>query len=198
MTLLRRPPRVVYRVYAEDAFLSGAGDELFDVAEGALPSVDDRSEIDQLAEGQSEGTVDVAGPVESFRPAASEVGERRLRRLAGAAMLAGAVGAVGGVVVASGLRPARSTGGRRGGSPPATRSYAATRSQRPAVGVTHTLHGARRRGGLRDGAWRSHAKGTQRHAGVERGGSPAIVARSTTGARAGAPGTGHAEFGFER
>jgi hypothetical protein len=213
MTLLRRRPRVVYRVYAEDEFV-GARDEFFDVAEGGLPSEGDRSEIGQLAEGESEGArVDVAGPVESFRPAASG----RLRRLAGAAMLAGAVGAVG-IVAANGLRAARSAGDRRtrGVSLPATRLHAAASwpsalhrrvvargalsasVERPAVGLAYTSRGGPRRVGHGDGAWRSHAGAKRPHAGLERGGLPAVVARSTASAPSRPPRTAHGEFGFER
>ncbi|HEY3959346.1 MAG TPA: hypothetical protein VGL68_02435 [Solirubrobacteraceae bacterium] len=75
MTLLRRAPREVYRVYGEAEFFEGA-----------------------------------AG-MELFTPATSSgAGERRLRRLAGAAMLAGAVGTMGGAVVLAGSRPARGSG----------------------------------------------------------------------------------------
>jgi hypothetical protein len=217
MTLLRRRPRVVYRVYAEDEFV-GARDEFFDVAEGGLPSEGDRSQIGQLADGESEGApVDVAGPVESFRPAASEVTEWRLRRLVGAAMLAGAVGAVG-IAAANGLRAARSAGDRRtsGVSPPATRLHAATSwpsalhrrvvtrgalsasVERPAVGLAYISRGGPRRGGHGDGAWRSHAGATRPHAGLERGGLPAVVARSTPSAPSRPPRMAHGEFGFER
>jgi hypothetical protein len=79
MTLLRRAPREVYRVYSEAEFFDGA-----------------------------------AG-VEVFAPAtATGAGERRLRRLAGAAMLAGAVGTMGGAVVLTGSRPTRGSGRRAG------------------------------------------------------------------------------------
>jgi hypothetical protein len=79
MTLLRRAPREVYRVYSEAEFFDGpAGTELFAPTRG------------------------------------SRAGERRLRRLAGAAMLAGAVGAIGGAVVLAGSRPARGSARRAG------------------------------------------------------------------------------------
>jgi hypothetical protein len=75
MTLLRRTPREVYRVYSETEFF--------------------------------DGTVGV----ELFTPAtALSTRERRLRRLAGAAVLAGAVGTMGGAVVLAGSRPARGSG----------------------------------------------------------------------------------------
>jgi hypothetical protein len=77
MTLLRRAPREVYRVYSEAEFFDGAaGMELFTPASG------------------------------------SGAGERRLRRLAGAALLAGAVGTMGGAVVLAGSRPTRGSGRR--------------------------------------------------------------------------------------
>jgi hypothetical protein len=79
VTLLRRAPREVYRIYSEEEFFDGAsGMELFT-------------------------------PTNS-----SGRGERRLRRLAGVAMLAGAVGMTGGAVVLAGSRPTRGPGRRVG------------------------------------------------------------------------------------
>jgi hypothetical protein len=81
MTLLRRAPREVYRVYSEAEFFDGA-----------------------------------AAGLELFTSANAPGGaERRLRRLAGAAMLAGAVGTMGGAVVLASSRPTRSSGRRAGG-----------------------------------------------------------------------------------
>jgi hypothetical protein len=71
MTLLRRAPRAVYRVYSEEDYLNGAGAEL--------------ASIDQWPA--------------ALEPARQGFGERRLRRVAGVTMLAGAVGLVGGAVV---------------------------------------------------------------------------------------------------
>jgi hypothetical protein len=74
MTLVRRRPREVYRVYSEEEYLNGAGAELAGV--GEWPA--------------------------GVEPARHGSGERRLRRVAGVAMLTGAVGAVGGVVALNG------------------------------------------------------------------------------------------------
>jgi hypothetical protein len=82
MMLLRRHPRAVYRVFSEDEYLVG---------------------VDPFAD---------APPVEPAshwvgrcEPAAGISRERRLRRLAGAAALTGAVGTVGGTIALVGLRP---------------------------------------------------------------------------------------------
>src|SRR5580704_6574500 len=67
---------------------------------------------------------------ELFEPVApAGTGERRLRRLAGAAMLVGAVGTVGGVIAINISRPARNAARRASpDSPVATRSYITTRA----------------------------------------------------------------------
>jgi hypothetical protein len=81
MTLLRRAPREVYRVYSEAEFFDGA----------------------------------VAG-MELFKSASAPgLRDRRLRRFAGAAMLAGAVGTMVGAVVLADSRPPRGSGRRAGG-----------------------------------------------------------------------------------
>jgi hypothetical protein len=66
MTLLRRAPREIYRVYSEEEYLGGTGSEL----------------IGEVGAAAGQGC-----------------GQRRLQRVAGAAMLAGAVGAVSCLVV---------------------------------------------------------------------------------------------------
>jgi hypothetical protein len=112
MTLLRRRPREVYRVYTEDEYLNGAGLEV-----GA-----------ELEVAAGDGWPAPVGPARKCG------GERRLRRAAGVAMLAGAVGTVGGVVVMTGSR-AHSGAGRRPGSLVASmRSSRVVRS--PAVAGT--------------------------------------------------------------
>ena len=88
MTLLRRRPREVYRVYTEEEYLNGAELEPAMVLAGRWPV-----------------------EVESARNGA---GERRLRRVAGMAMLAGAVGTVGGVVAANNPWAHRGAGRRPG------------------------------------------------------------------------------------
>jgi hypothetical protein len=100
MTLLRRRPREVYRVYTEDEYLDGAELEV-----GAGPEV--------TAVG--EWSVPV-GPVRKGG------GERRLRRVTGVAMLAGAVGTVGGLVVMTGSWTHRGAGRRPGSLAAAVRS----------------------------------------------------------------------------
>ncbi len=212
MTLLRRAPREVYRVYtedeffAEDEFLDGSEDE--EVAGRGLLSMADRSEIGQ--------------------PAAAG---RRTRRFTGAAALAGAVGAMGGAVIMNGLPSARSQGRQTGGgshaaTPQPARQMLSVRAQL-AAGRARTSHSDHRRSRLRDTARRQHGPGAQRrhhrglrdsarrrhalagrlqyatgarrHAGVERGiSAPVIVASSTGSAPAGPSRPEHAEFGFER
>ena len=84
MTLLRRPPRAVYRVYSEDEYLVGA-DALADWnAPPVKPSV--------VALTPSVPAVTPSPTVSewSARPTGTSR-ERRLRRLAGAAALTGAV-----------------------------------------------------------------------------------------------------------
>jgi hypothetical protein len=92
MTLLRRRPREVYRVYSEEEYLGGAGTPLGGTA--------------QWHAGSGE--------------------EHRLRRVAGVAMLAGVLGAVGGLVC---LNLARTHGG---GAPGRGSLVAATRTSRVA------------------------------------------------------------------
>jgi hypothetical protein len=103
MTRLRRRPREVYRVYTEDEYLGGAGLEVATVGEWP-PAAE---------------------------PARKGAGERRLRRAAGMAMLAGTVGAVGGLVVMTGSWAHRGAGRRPGSLVAATRSPRGARS--PAV-----------------------------------------------------------------
>jgi hypothetical protein len=118
MTRLRRRPREVYRVYTEDEYLGGAGLEVATVGEWP-PAAE---------------------------PARKGAGERRLRRAAGMAMLAGTVGAVGGLVVMTGSWAHRGAGRRPGSLVAATRSPRGARS--PAVvdssAAPSWLAGARR------------------------------------------------------
>jgi len=93
--LLRRRPREVYRVYTEEEYLNGAGSELAGAREWP----------------------------EMVEPAGKGAGERRrLRRAAGVAMLAGAMGTVGGVVATNGSRAHDGTGRRPGNMVAATSS----------------------------------------------------------------------------
>jgi hypothetical protein len=82
VTLLRRRPREVYRVYSEEEYLNDAGPDLAPLGEELPPA--------------------------SVQPVSQGAGaHRRRHRVAGMAMLAGAVGIVGGVVVMNGLRTQR-------------------------------------------------------------------------------------------
>lgn len=88
MTLLRRRPREVYRVFTEEEYLNGA--EL---------------EFDLGAGGEHPATVE---------PARRSSDTPRLRRAAGVTMLVGAIGAVGGVVALNGAWAHRGAGRRTG------------------------------------------------------------------------------------
>ncbi len=90
MTLMGRRSREVYRVYSEDEFLDGAAQEFLDGVEPGSAAGDGRDVV-------------------------SGGGERRLRRFAGAAMLVGAVGTVGGVVAVHVVRNSRGAVGRSRG-----------------------------------------------------------------------------------
>lgn len=202
--LLHRAPREVYRVYDEDEFLDGAGDEeFFALVEPVAP-------------------IAPIEPLKLAEPAASAgTGERRLRRLAGAAMLVGAVGTVGGAIAINISRPARGVARRTSpSSPVVTRSYVATTTHAsatvhpsaaghhvssaqapPSHPVAHaSSHGGRRRGGRKDVAWRGYARGARRNAAVVGQGlaTPAMLARSSVSEPVAPPRAEHAEFGFER
>jgi hypothetical protein len=92
MTLLRRRPRAVYRVYGEDEYLAGA-DPFVDWDAPPEPDRDAAPTAEPTARPQEPNT----------RPRGCSR-ERRLRRLAGAAALTGAVGAVGATIAVVGLR----------------------------------------------------------------------------------------------
>jgi len=157
VTLLRRRPREIYRVYSEEEYLNGAGSEL--EGAGAWPAgesplgewpagiesgVELAREWPVGIEPASEWTTEVKSPeagsvgipvgelYDRFaRPGSRPVRERRLRRVAGAAVLVGALGTVGGLVVLNLTRANGGGGGRRGSLVAATRSSWAVRS--PAV-----------------------------------------------------------------
>jgi hypothetical protein len=107
MTLLARRARPVYRVYTEVDYLQAGADPFADwpatVAEPAAGVAGQRSMVGEPAVGLGvpQGRM---GRVRVSR-------ERRLRRLAGAAALTGAVGTVGGLL-GSALVSGRSTGRR--------------------------------------------------------------------------------------
>ncbi|MGO9247492.1 MAG: hypothetical protein ACLQQB_09235 [Solirubrobacteraceae bacterium] len=110
MTLLQRRHRAVYRVYSEDEYLAGVDPfadwdaPMVELTEVAAP------ELREVAAPElTEMTVHIAGQYAPPVIPAATVGagisrERRLRRLAGAAALTGAVGTVGVTVGLVGLR----------------------------------------------------------------------------------------------
>jgi hypothetical protein len=204
MSILRRRPREVYRVYTEDEYLDGAGSE---------PATVEQSPV-------------------AAEPGRKLMGEGRLRRAAGMAMLAGAVGAVGGVVVANSSRGHRGAGRRPENLVAATRSSRVLRSPAPigsravssSPAVAHpskitrphvASSGRRRRGSnshppdfLRRRRRSDTHPPTQRaRVGVQGGGGVAIVVdysassssspSTAAGSSSGAATAEHTEFGFE-
>jgi hypothetical protein len=124
MTLLRRRPREVYRVYSEEEYLNGAGSGLASIGEWPLGE----SPLGEPPVGESPLSVETvthrAGGEHRLRRV---VEERRLHRMAGVAMLAAAVGTVGGVVFLNVAR-ANGGGGARGSLLAATHSSRVARS----------------------------------------------------------------------
>jgi len=116
MIQLRRSPRDVYRVYAEDEFFDRPGGEIFEWGD------DEPFDLatDELFD--REGTAEWLGT-------APATAERRLRRLAGVAMLAGALGSVGGVLAVTGVAGVRGNPGTaRGASRPRERHFLAAQA----------------------------------------------------------------------
>jgi hypothetical protein len=152
--------------------------------------------------------LDGVGSGELLEPAASAIGERRLRRLAGAAMLAGAVGAAGGAIAINSMPSARGTGRKaRGVSRASARPYLARRAPGKRASFAaprgRTSPVKRRRGGDGNAAGRLPAGSAPGHTNVERG-IESVVAHSTLAGRsiastsADPPRAEHVEFGFER
>ena len=166
-------------------------------------------------------------PVEPVEPVSwrsrrrRRAGERRLRRLAGAAMLVGAVGrwAAGSINIsrpraqpgesAQALAsPLARTSRRRhvrsaSVHPSAAGHHISSAQVPPSHPAAHASHGGgrRRRAGRKDVAWRGHARGARRNAAVGQGlATPAMLARSEVSVSepAAPPRAEHAEFGFER
>jgi hypothetical protein len=171
MTLLRRRPREVYRVYSEEEYLDGAGSGLAGVAEwhAGEPELTELGSAGEWQAGEPE--LGSAGEWQGGEPELTpgddwqlgdsslpveEPGERhaewdlsghagqgfaehRLRRAAGVAMLAGALGAVGGLVC---LNLARAHGGSRAGR---ESLVAATHPARAAAGSAPAAGDARPR-----------------------------------------------------
>jgi len=127
MTLLHRRPREVYRVYSEEEYLNGAELDIASIGECQL----DESPLGESPVGESSPSVETAkhraGGERRLRRAMEE---RRLHRMAGVAMLAAAVGAVGGVVFLN-ITRAHGIAGIRGSLLAATHSSRVRRS--PAV-----------------------------------------------------------------
>lgn len=145
MTWLQGHTREVYRVYGEDEFLDGV-----QPADGFL----DAARADDVLGPGTRGTSARPGHV-----------ERRLRRLAGAAVLAGAVGAVGGVIAAAAISSGRDTTFRPpGGSAAAARGSSPRRAQPPEVDTTAVAAASARTAAVSAAAravghWLGHARG---------------------------------------
>jgi hypothetical protein len=204
MTLLRRAPREVYRVYSEEEFFAVGEDALL---AGSAASA-----------GLSEPAVSVGA------------GDRRLRRLAGAAALAGAVGAVGATLAVTDSRPAGGAASRTVTdtdpllSARARVSTSAVASARPragrsplpvrpspaaAVAMSQRAPGEHRRAPHVGDMPRERTEGARRYAALTpravsdaelaRPSAAAIdVARVSAAAVAVTSQPQHAEFGFER
>jgi len=150
MTLLRRRPREVYRVYSEEEYLNGAELDIASIGECQLGE----SPLGESPVGESSRSVETAkhraGGERRLRRAMEE---RRLHRVAGVAMLAAVVGAVGGVVFLNVAR-AHGSAGTRGSLLAATHSSRVVRSPavddaQPQVGssrpaVVHSVKTAKR------------------------------------------------------
>jgi hypothetical protein len=102
-----RNSRVVYRLYGEDEFLYGAGAESFESVQAELVDGGDLR-------------------VRDDRTPEPRAAAQRLRRLAGTAMLLGAVGFVGGAILRTGPRPSRAVADRQSNTPAARRYVTAT------------------------------------------------------------------------
>jgi hypothetical protein len=175
MTRLRRRPREVYRVYSEDEYLNGAGSELATVGEWPV----------------------------SVEPASEVVGGRRSRRVAGVAMLVGAVGMVGGVVVMNDARSHRGARMRPASLVAATRPSRVVRSPiatgaraapsgRAVAPPSQTTRARVARTGQRRAATNSRPLASPAGVGTRRGGGAVAIvvdyapAASSGGAAAGA------------
>jgi hypothetical protein len=137
MMLLRRRPREVYRVYSEEEYLNGAGLDIASIDEWPVAECPlgesplGESPLGEPPVGESPLSVETtrhrAGGEHRLRQA---VQERQLHRMAGVAMLAAAVGTVGGVVFLN-VAQAHSGARARGSLLAATHSSRVARS--PAI-----------------------------------------------------------------
>jgi hypothetical protein len=127
MTLLHRRPREVYRVYSEEEYLNGAELDIASIGECQLgESPPGESPVCESSLSVETGKHRAGGE----RRLRRAMEERRLHRVAGVAMLAAAVGTVGGVVFMN-LARAHDSAGTRGSLLAATHSSRVVRS--PAV-----------------------------------------------------------------
>ncbi len=157
MMLLRRRPREVYRVYSEEEYLNGAGldnasiDE-WPVAEWPLGE----PPLGEPPVGESPLSVETtrhrAGGEHRLRQA---VQERQLHRMAGVAMLAAAMGTVGGVVFLN-VAQAHSGARARGSLLAATHSSRVARP--PAINDAQPQVGSSRPAAAHSGKTTPHSR----------------------------------------
>jgi hypothetical protein len=131
MMLLRRRPREVYRVYSEEEYLNGAGSELASI---------DEWQLGETPVGESPLSI------ETGRQGAGVA--HRLHRMVGVAMLAAAMGTVGGVVFLN-VAQAHSGAGARGSLLAATHSSRVARS--PAINDAQPQVGSSRPAAVHSG-----------------------------------------------
>jgi len=147
MTLLRRRPREVYRVYSEEEYLNGAGSDIASVG-GERPLGEPL--LSEPPFGELPLPVEIVGREagEEHRPRGG-VQERRLHRMAGVAMLAAAVGTVGGVVFLNVARAHSDAQGPQGSLSASTHSPRVVRppliaGARPSFSASAVVHSAKR------------------------------------------------------
>lgn len=139
---------------------------------------------------------------EIFEPTASGIGERRLRRLAGAAMLAGAAGAVGAVIAASSMPSGRGAVRKmRASLHPSVRPRVARTAVGAPISSSHESVQAsrgRRRGERKPGSQRLAGVASSPDVAPARDETSRLVARSVAPAAVASGQREHIEFGFER
>jgi hypothetical protein len=193
MSLLRREPREVYRVYDEGEFLAGA-DHAGTHRDGTEGEESPPLRPDEL-------------PHERVSTASSGEGAG-VRRFAGPAMLVGAVAAVGGLVVASGLPSGGGLGRRPAGGPGAAgAAVSAVRSPRAqmaggrssaAASFRTGQYVARHKASAARALARRAARRLARHAAVAPDEAAlGDAARLTASSPSGGPKAMRGEFGFE-
>jgi hypothetical protein len=181
MTLLRRAPREVYRVYSEEEYLA-AGE-------------------DQLASAERWQRSLTISP---------DDGERRLRRAAAAALLFGTVSVVGGVLVLNSVPPSRGAARRLGADVRTVRGAlvaASGHSMRARVSAAHASgtvdvpgRGSAHRGDVarRKASGQASPELPQAHETVQAQGATVEIAQVGAGAPAAPERVARNEFGFER